>query len=58
MERLGDRTLIHTRLEDGTVVVGDDIGKSTLEAGAPVALKVDGSAVHLFDAEGVAYHAD
>lgn len=40
------------------MVVGDDIGKSMLEAGAPVALKVDGSAVHLFDAEGVAYHAD
>ncbi|KKB75966.1 ABC transporter ATP-binding protein [Devosia soli] len=58
VERLGDRTLIHTRLEDGTVVVGDDIGKSTLEAGQPVRLKVDGSAVHLFDAEGKAYHAD
>lgn len=58
VERLGDRTLIHTRLEDGTVVVGDDIGKSTLEAGQPVRLKVDGSAVHLFDADGRAYHAD
>lgn len=58
VERLGDRTLIHTRLEDGTVIVGDDIGKSTLEAGAPVRLKIDGSAVHLFDAEGKAYHAD
>ncbi|MCR6636531.1 ABC transporter ATP-binding protein [Devosia sp.] len=58
VERLGDRTLIHTRLSDGTVIVGDDIGKSTLEAGAPVRLKVDGSTVHLFDAEGVAYHAE
>ncbi|KRA97684.1 ABC transporter ATP-binding protein [Devosia sp. Root685] len=58
VERLGDRTLIHTRLGDGTVVVGDDIGKSTLEAGAPVSLKVDGTAVHLFDAEGTAYHAE
>ena len=58
VERLGDRTLIHTRLSDGTVIVGDDIGKSTLEAGAPVRLKVDGSAVHLFDAQGRAYHAD
>ncbi|KFL32675.1 ABC transporter ATP-binding protein [Devosia riboflavina] len=58
VERLGDRTLIHTKLSDGTVIVGDDIGKSTLEAGAPVRLKIDGSAVHLFDAQGVAYHAD
>jgi multiple sugar transport system ATP-binding protein len=58
VERLGDRTLIHTKLSDGTVIVGDDIGKSTLEAGAPVKLKIDGSAVHLFDAEGKAYHAD
>ena len=58
VERLGDRTLVHTRLEDGSVIVGDDIGKSTLEAGAPVRLKVDGSAVHLFDAEGRAYHAE
>ncbi|HWV22174.1 MAG TPA: sn-glycerol-3-phosphate ABC transporter ATP-binding protein UgpC [Devosia sp.] len=58
VERLGDRTLVHTRLEDGSVIVGDDIGKSTLEAGAPVRLKVDGSAVHLFDAEGRAFHAE
>jgi len=58
VERLGDRTLIHTRLADGTEVVGDDIGKSLLEAGAPVRLKVDGSAVHLFDAQGTAYHAE
>lgn len=58
VERLGDRTLIHTRLSDGTIIVGDDIGKSTLEAGAPVRLKVDASAVHLFDAQGTAYHAE
>ena len=58
VERLGDRTLVHTRLSDGTVIVGDDIGKSTLEAGAPVRLRVDGSAVHLFDAQGTAYHAE
>jgi multiple sugar transport system ATP-binding protein len=58
VERLGDRTLIHTRLADGTEVVGDDIGKSMLQAGAPVRLKVDGSAVHLFDADGTAYHAE
>ena len=47
-------------LEPGmNVICGpNDIGKSTLEAGAPVRLKIDGSAVHLFDAQGTAYHAD
>jgi len=58
VERLGDRTLVHAGLEDGSVVVAEDIGKSTLEAGMAVALKVDAGAGHLFDADGVAYHAD
>ncbi|GHA33143.1 ABC transporter ATP-binding protein [Devosia pacifica] len=58
VERLGDRTLVHVTLPDGTEVVGEDIGKSTLEAGRDVSLKVEGSEIHLFDADGVAYHAD
>jgi multiple sugar transport system ATP-binding protein len=58
LERLGDRTLIHVTLSDGTLVIGEDVGKSTLEPGMDVALSVDGAATHLFDAEGVAHHAD
>ena len=58
VERLGDRTLVHVTLADGNVVVAEDEGKSTLEAGGPVWLKVDGTATHLFDAAGLAYHAD
>jgi len=57
LERLGDRTLVHVTLADGTLVIGEDVGKSTLEPGAEVALAVDAAGTHLFDAEGVAYHA-
>jgi multiple sugar transport system ATP-binding protein len=58
VERLGDRTLVHVTLADGSNVVAEDEGKSTLAAGGPVSLKVDGTATHLFDAAGLAYHAD
>ncbi|ODT66714.1 MAG: ABC transporter ATP-binding protein [Pelagibacterium sp. SCN 63-23] len=58
VERLGDRTLLHMTLADGTLVIGEDEGKSTLEPGIDVALHVDGSATHLFDTEGVAHHGD
>ncbi|MGB3339207.1 MAG: sn-glycerol-3-phosphate ABC transporter ATP-binding protein UgpC [Devosia sp.] len=57
LERLGDRTLVHVRLADGTLVVAEDIGKSTLEPGVPVSLAADRRETHLFDAEGVAYHS-
>ncbi|KKB12478.1 ABC transporter ATP-binding protein [Devosia geojensis] len=57
VERLGDRTLAHVRLADGTVLVAEDAGKSPLQAGMPVSLTVDGSATHLFDANEAAYHA-
>lgn len=57
VERLGDRTLVHVRLGDGALVVAEDEGKSTVEPGQAVALRADGAATHLFDAEGRAYHA-
>ena len=56
VERLGDRTLLHVRLPDGSMVVAEDGGQSTLQAGIPVSLTADGAATHLFDAKGVAYH--
>jgi multiple sugar transport system ATP-binding protein len=57
VERLGDRTLIHTRLKDGSLIIAEDIGLSRIMAGDPVALTFDGTAAHLFDAGGRAYHA-
>jgi multiple sugar transport system ATP-binding protein len=52
VERLGDRTLVHVRLGDGTQVVAQDAGKSTVHAGETVALDFDPAEAHLFDAEG------
>jgi multiple sugar transport system ATP-binding protein len=57
VERLGDRTLAYVRLDGDTVLIAEDAGNSALEIGAPVSLKIDGAAAHLFDASEVAYHA-
>jgi multiple sugar transport system ATP-binding protein len=57
VERLGDRTLAHVRLPDGTLVIAEDSGQSTIEAGMPISLTLDSAAAHIFDKEGVAYHA-
>ncbi|MBU1333772.1 MAG: sn-glycerol-3-phosphate ABC transporter ATP-binding protein UgpC [Alphaproteobacteria bacterium] len=57
MERLGDRTLVHVRLPDGSLVVAEDGGKSALEPGATVSLAAARSEMHIFDAEGIAYHS-
>ena len=57
LERLGDRTLVHVRLPDGTLVVAEDGGNSTLATTDGIALKADRGGLHLFDAQGVAYHA-
>lgn len=58
VERLGDRTLVHVTLTDGTLVIGEDVGKSLLEPGMEVQLSVDGAATHLFDAQGTAFHGN
>ena len=57
VEHLGERTLIHARLGDGSVLVYDEPGDVTLHAGDKVALQADGAASHLFDHAGRAYHA-
>ena len=57
VEHLGERTLIHARLRDGSALVYAEPGDSALRAGDAVALQADGSAVHLFDGAGRAYHA-
>ncbi|KFC69726.1 Maltose/maltodextrin transport ATP-binding protein MalK [Devosia sp. LC5] len=57
VERLGDRTLVHVRLGDGSLVVAEDAGNSLLEPGMDVSLRPDGAATHIFGADGRAYHA-
>jgi multiple sugar transport system ATP-binding protein len=57
VERLGDRTLVHVALPDGTLLTAEDRGDSTLQPGQSVGLAVDGSAAHLFAADDTAYHA-
>jgi multiple sugar transport system ATP-binding protein len=52
VERLGERTLVHVRLSDGTMVTAQDRGISAVEPGQVVRLKFDTSALHLFGADG------
>jgi multiple sugar transport system ATP-binding protein len=57
VERLGERTLIYARLADGTQVTAQDRGLSSVEPGGVVQLKFDTAAVHLFAADGSAWHS-
>ena len=56
VERLGERTLIYARLADGQPITAEDEGESRVQIGDEVPLKIDGSAAHIFDAEGTGYH--
>lgn len=56
VERLGDRTLLHVRLSDNTVIVAEDIGKSRLQPDCAVSLNINLSETHIFDKQGKAYH--
>ncbi|NHT75450.1 carbohydrate ABC transporter ATP-binding protein (CUT1 family) [Rhizobium sp. PP-F2F-G38] len=58
LERLGDRTLLYVRLKDGGMIVAEDIGMSRVAIGDEIALVLDGTRTHLFDAEGRARHAE
>ncbi len=58
VEHLGDRTLVHTRLSDGTSVIALDGGRSQVAPGDSVALRFDTTQLHLFDSTGRAHHAD
>lgn len=57
IERLGERTLVYVHLDDGTVMIAQDRGTSTLKPGDTVGLNFNGNEAHVFDAKGVAYHA-
>ncbi|MBB3965348.1 ABC-type sugar transport system ATPase subunit [Rhizobium metallidurans] len=56
LERLGDRTLLYTRLTDGSVIVAEDIGNSRVAIGDEVGLTLDGGRTHLFNDDGRAWH--
>ncbi|MFX1682521.1 sn-glycerol-3-phosphate ABC transporter ATP-binding protein UgpC [Mitsuaria sp. CC2] len=58
LERLGERSLAHVGLGDGTVVVSEVPVNSTLAMGETVRLRPDLAQVHLFDGAGLAYHAE
>ena len=58
VERLGDRTLIHARLGDGSLVVAEDEGFSRVQVGDGVALTFDQANVHIFDEAGVGHHPE
>ncbi len=57
VERLGDRTLVYTRLSDGTAITAEDKGVSRVAMGDNIHLNIDGARAHLFDAEGRGHHA-
>jgi multiple sugar transport system ATP-binding protein len=52
IERLGERTLVHADLADGSTVVYDEPGDARLALGETVRLRFDGAAAHLFGADG------
>jgi multiple sugar transport system ATP-binding protein len=58
VERLGDRTLVHVALPEGTLLTAQDRGDSPVQAGQAVGLRVDGSAAHLFAADGTGFHSE
>ena len=57
VERLGDRTHLHVRLMDGSMLVAEDTGVSRVQPGDSVRLAAEGATTHLFGADGLAYHA-
>ncbi len=58
VERLGERTLVYGRLKDGTAITAEDAGTSRVRMGDTIHLKLDTADAPLFDAEGVAWHAE
>jgi multiple sugar transport system ATP-binding protein len=58
VERLGERTLIYALAGDGSTIVYDEPGEFAPPIGERVDLAIDPAHVHLFDADGRAYHAE
>lgn len=55
VERLGDRTHVHTQIGD-QVVIAEVPGDSAVAVGDLLRLGVDPGRLHLFDGDGRAFH--
>ena len=58
VERLGDRTLVYVRMDDGKLLTAQDAGNSAVQPHDTVKLAFDMQHSHFFDTEGKAYHAN
>jgi multiple sugar transport system ATP-binding protein len=58
VERLGERTLVYARLEDGQPVTAEDEAYSRVKIGDEVPLAFDPAAAHVFGPDGTGYHRD
>lgn len=58
VERLGDRSLVYARLADGLEVIAMDGGACALGIGDRIGLRINGTAAHLFGADGTGHHPD
>ena len=56
VERLGERTLLHVALDDGTPLVAEDAGVSAIRVGDRIGLELQPERAHLFDADGIGHH--
>ena len=57
VERLGERTLIYARLNDGQAITAEDEGYSRIAINDEVGLKIDGAAAYVFGPDGTGHHA-
>ena len=57
VERLGERTLIYARFANGQTITAEDEGNSRVKIGDDVGIRIDGSAAHIFGADGASHHA-
>ncbi|HVI99995.1 MAG TPA: sn-glycerol-3-phosphate ABC transporter ATP-binding protein UgpC [Sphingomonas sp.] len=55
VERLGERTLLHVALDDGTLLVAEDAGLSSIRTGDRIGLRIAPERAHLFDADGIGH---
>jgi multiple sugar transport system ATP-binding protein len=57
VERLGERTLIYGRLSNGQTITAEDQGNCAIKMGDEIGVLIDGSAGHVFRADGSSHHA-
>jgi multiple sugar transport system ATP-binding protein len=57
VEQMGDRSLVHAELADGTQVIGVDAPTTTARGGSEIAFAAEAAKAMLFDEMGKGYHA-